>query len=111
MAKQTKSRRTTPQSARQRRQEAVESAARRRRNQNLLLGGGAVVLVALIGLVIYLNVRAQAPVSGEEAFATQGNVHIDQGTRSPIEYNSTPPTSGPHYGNLAAWNIYEAYSL
>jgi len=43
--------------------------------------------------------------SNEEAFPSQGNSHIPFGSPSPIEYNSTPPSSGPHYGNLAAWQV------
>ncbi|MCZ0940131.1 MAG: DUF3105 domain-containing protein [Caldilineaceae bacterium] len=65
------------------------------------------VLVAIVALVIYLNIRNTAPVGEEESFASQGNTHIQQGSASPIEYNSTPPTSGPHYPGLAPWDIYE----
>lgn len=97
----------TPQiSTRERRQQQREEVARKRRNQNLMVAGGGAVLVLLIGLVLYLNFRAQAPLDGEEVFNTQGNSHIDQGSLSPIEYNSTPPSSGPHYGNLVAWQVY-----
>lgn len=46
-------------------------------------------------------------VAGEETLLDLGNLHIAQGERSPIDYNSTPPTSGPHYGNLVAWQVYE----
>lgn len=46
-------------------------------------------------------------VAGEETLLDLGNLHIAQGARSPIDYNSTPPTSGPHYGNLVAWQVYE----
>jgi hypothetical protein len=35
-----------------------------------------------------------------------GNLHIDEGTQSPVAYNSTPPTSGPHYGSLASWGTH-----
>ncbi len=28
------------------------------------------------------------------------------GSTSPIAYNSTPPTSGPHYETLAAWGVH-----
>lgn len=107
MAKRTKSKKSQPKNAFRRREERQREAARRKRNQNLLVGGVSAALVVIIGVVIYLNVQAQAPVGGEESFPTQGNVHIDYGTRSPIEYNSVPPTSGPHYGNLVAWNIYD----
>jgi hypothetical protein len=82
-------------------------ATRERRNQNLLIAGGAAVFVLLIALVVYLNIRSQSPVAGEEVFSSQGNTHIEAGSPSPLAYNSTPPTSGPHYGNLVAWNIFK----
>jgi hypothetical protein len=93
--------------ARPSRQELKEMAARRRRMQNLYVYGGGVALVAIIALVIYLNIRSSAPAGEEEVIPTQGNTHIQQGSASPIEYNTTPPTSGPHYPGLAPWNIYD----
>lgn len=93
--------------ARPSRQELREEAARRRRRQNLFLGGGAVALVAIVALVIYMNIRNTIPVGDEESWPSQGNTHIAQGSASPIEYNTTPPTSGPHYPGLAPWDIYQ----
>src|SRR5829696_8382398 len=84
-----------------------EQVAQRRRNQNLILVGGAAVFVLLIGFIVYLNVRGAQPVAGETALASLGNTHIDFGSPSPITYNSTPPTSGPHYGNLVGWGTYD----
>ncbi|MEM7530686.1 MAG: DUF3105 domain-containing protein [Chloroflexota bacterium] len=81
----------------------------KKRQQNLLFIGFGVALVALIGLVVYVNISGSAPVTGEESFASQGNSHIDFGSASPIEYNSTPPTSGPHYSGIAAWRVYNPY--
>lgn len=49
----------------------------------------------------------QASVAGEETLMSQGNLHIDMGARSPIPYNSIPPTSGSHYPNIVAWQIYD----
>lgn len=49
----------------------------------------------------------QNQVAGEESFPTMGNLHIDMGARSPQQYNSLPPTSGPHYPSIVAWEIYE----
>ena len=92
--------------ARPSRQELKEIAARRRRRQNLYLMGGGVALLAIVALVIYVNIRNTTPVGGEEAWPTQGNTHIPQGSASPIEYNTTPPTSGPHYPGVAPWDIY-----
>lgn len=74
--------------------------------QNLYLIGGGIALVAIVALVIYTNIRSAAPVGEEESWPTQGNTHIPQGSASPIEYNTTPPTSGPHYPGLAPWDIY-----
>lgn len=81
--------------------------AQKRRNNNLMMAGAGVVLVLLIGLVVYLNIRGAQPVAGETVLASQGNVHIDFGGTSPVPYNSIPPTSGPHYGNLVGWGVYE----
>jgi len=104
MARKAKSKRG---SARLSRQEVRESAARRRRMQNLYLMAAAVVLLVLVGLILYLNIRATLPAGDEEIVPTQGNTHIQQGSASPIEYNTTPPTSGPHYPGLAPWAVYE----
>ena len=83
-----------------------EQAVRKQRDQKLLIMSGATIFVLLIALVVYLNIRAQQPVTGEEVLTSQGNVHLKPGDIAPVAYNSTPPTSGPHYGNLLAWNIY-----
>jgi hypothetical protein len=84
-----------------------QKAAQQRRKQNLMIGGVVGVFVLLIGLVIFFQVRSSQPVADEEVLASQGNIHIDFGTASPIAYNSTPPTSGPHYDNLVAWGTYD----
>lgn len=107
MATKVKAMRETPLTAQQRRQQVKEEAAKQRRSQYMFLAGAAGVLVLIIAGLIYLNFRGQIPMAGEEVFESQGNNHIDFGARSPIEYNSSPPSSGPHYGNLAAWQIYE----
>jgi hypothetical protein len=80
-----------------------EAAARKRRNQNLILIGAGVLVAALVIGLVVLNFRRNQPVVGEQSFTSQGNVHIPLGSISPIAYNSIPPTSGPHYENLAAW--------
>lgn len=83
-----------------------EQAARKRRTHNFLLIGGAAIFVQLIAMVVYLNIRGARPVAGEQVLSSQGNTHIKADSPSPLAYNSTPPTSGPHYSNLIAWNIY-----
>lgn len=83
------------------------ASAARQRNQRLLWIGAALALALVMGVIVWTNVRNQQPVAGEDKLASQGNMHIDQGTVSPITYNSTPPTSGPHYPNLVTWGIYD----
>ncbi|MBI1298048.1 DUF3105 domain-containing protein [bacterium] len=90
---------------RPKRQELREIAAKRRRNTNLMLIGGAAAIVAMIAFVVFLNIRATLPIGEEISLPTLGNAHIPQGSTSPITYNSTPPTSGPHYPGLAPWAI------
>lgn len=75
----------------------------RRHNVNLLLAGGIALCVGLIALVVYLNIRSQQPVGDEQVLASLGNTHIEDGGVSPIQYNSTPPTSGPHYDAMASF--------
>ena len=91
--------------ARTSRGELRELAAKRRRNANLWVIGGAAFLVLVVAGVIYLNIKGAQPVGGEESVATMGNTHIAQGSQSPIQYNTTPPTSGPHYPGLASWGV------
>ena len=96
-----------PIPARTKRNEMRERAAQQRSQQNRMLMIAGAVVVALLGLVIFINIRNTLPVAGEESFTSQGNIHIDDGKSSPIVYNSTPPSSGPHYGGLANWGIYD----
>jgi hypothetical protein len=88
------------------RKELRQIADRRRRNQTWLVGGLGAVIVILVALTVYSNIRRQMPVGDEQVLPTQGNVHIEEGRPSPIAYNSTPPTSGPHYSGLAPWGIH-----
>jgi len=82
-------------------------AAQQRRTQNYIMIGAGAFFVLLISFVIFFQVRSNLPVAGEESLSSQGNTHINFGSPSPIAYNSTPPTSGPHYDNLVAWGIYD----
>lgn len=84
-------------------------SSRRKKRSSLwpwLIGLG---VVALIALPIVLNAFRAASLPGER-FRSQGNAHI--GTSAPTpNYNSNPPTSGPHYATIAGWGNYEAGDL
>ncbi|MDZ7799936.1 MAG: DUF3105 domain-containing protein [Trueperaceae bacterium] len=66
---------------------------------------GGIGVVALIAVPIALQIIQSANLPGER-FASQGNRHIALGTNVP-DYNSDPPTSGPHTPDLASWGTYE----
>ncbi len=83
-----------------------EAAVRKRKQQNYMLIGAGVVIALLIVVAVVMNIRNNQPVVGETTFPTQGNLHIALGSTSSVPYNSTPPTTGPHYENLAAWGIH-----
>lgn len=63
--------------------------------------GGAIILLLIVGFVVFNEAQ---PEPGEPV-ADLGNRHIQPPQTA--TYNSTPPTSGPHYGNLARWGIHE----
>lgn len=65
---------------------------------------GLVAVVALITVPIAIEAVQAANLPGER-FASQGNRHVDLGANVP-DYNSDPPTSGPHTAQLAAWGVY-----
>ena len=82
-----------------------EAAIRKRRQQNVWVATGGVVIALLIAVAVYIGYRNSLPVVGETTFPTQGNLHIPVGTVSSVEYNSTPPTTGPHYESISAWGV------
>lgn len=74
---------------------AEKSAARRRA---ALMAGGAVLVVAIAIVLVIV----QPPAPGV-AFADQGNLHLATIEEPHVVYNSRPPSSGPHLGDLASW--------
>lgn len=87
------------------RQARRQRAAQRRRRQNLVWIGGAAVAAALVLAIVVIGVLGQRPVGAEQSLPTQGNLHIEMDTSSPVAYNSTPPTSGPHYESIVPWGV------
>lgn len=114
MSKKEASRKEKREAARQAR---VEAERRRRRAQRLrkMIGwsGAGVVAVALVafGAFRYVQGRAgeqeaiaAAGCSEIQTFPDQGRDHIQRGQEHD-QYNSNPPTSGPHYGSVAPWGV------
>jgi len=98
---------------RQRREQKQEST----RSRNLIMGGIAIVGVIAVIAVLLFVWESQLPdvdlaeVADESlTFANQGQEHIPEGSPRP-EYNSNPPTSGPHYAQWLPTGVYEQPTL
>lgn len=80
-----------------------EQNRRGRRNWLPWTLGISIVVLGAVLLGSYFSQRSSPP---GEAFANLGNAHIAEGnTRA--DYNSNPPTSGPHWETVAAWKRYD----
>lgn len=88
------------------RRQRRELQVQRNKSEHLWIIGLIAATVLLLILVVVISNRKQQLVGGDEEIPTLGNAHVQDGTTSPIAYNSVPPTSGPHYGSIANWGIY-----
>lgn len=75
----------------------------------VMLTGGGFLGYLLAGRRSESGVRetgmAEGVRSRVQVFADQGGTHIPEGERF-ADYNSNPPTSGPHYAEPAPWGVY-----
>lgn len=62
-------------------------------------------VTALIVVPIGINASQRTSLPGE-AFPGQGNTHVADGDTA-TDYNSSPPTSGPHWESMANWESYD----
>jgi len=83
-----------------RRARAPRRASRQRRT--VIAVAVAVVAAAVVGYFAY---RAQANLPGVQ-FADQGNLHVASPDTPHEQYNSDPPTSGPHLPYIAPWGVH-----
>ncbi len=83
---------------------AKEEATRRsgRGLRGLVGPAVVVVLVAAVAALVLLD----EPLPGTE-FQSLGNRHLASIEEPHSPYNSSPPSSGPHFGGLAPWTAHE----
>lgn len=62
-------------------------------------------IVVVIGGLVGFNLYRESQLPGEK-FRSLGNVHIGTQAATP-NYNTNPPTSGPHHPNLAGWGVFD----
>ncbi len=89
----------------QRELRAQEQAAKKRAEsrRRLMLGGLATVLIAGLAAGWILL----APEPPWVTIDSIGNDHIEAVDQPHIPYNSSPPSSGPHLGNLVSWDEHD----
>lgn len=114
-SKSAEERKAKREAARQERLEAARKKQKaKRRKQMLIAGGLAVVLVAVISFVIKNNADDSAAflAAAEAADCTEvveheneGRDHLGQG-ETYDDYETNPPTSGPHNPQPAPWGSY-----
>jgi hypothetical protein len=98
---------TAAERGRLRREELRARRKQESRKRNLLIAGIAALIIAVVGGGLWYKGEQERQFEarlGIERFADQGNTHIDEGATY-AEYNSNPPTSGPHYNRIHPWGI------
>ncbi len=85
------------------RQKMHERQRRQKLRTNLVWGGIGVVILAIVGLVVWQGVR---PAAGESIPIMVSDPHIPVDS-DPGQYNSDPPTSGPHYAEEARAGFFD----
>jgi hypothetical protein len=75
----------------------------------IALGIAIVIAAGAVGIALAVGGGSEDGVAGpcvRQDFPGQGARHVEE-LKEGFEYNSTPATSGPHYGIPAIWNVYE----
>ena len=83
----------------------VDRAIRRARMKLMIVWCSVAAGMVLVAGIIIWIARMPAPIPPGDAFAGQGQEHVDLSYQ--FSYNSNPPTSGPHYSSPASWSIYD----
>jgi len=85
------------------RQKMHERQRKQKLRTNLIWSGIGVVILAIVGLVVWQGVR---PAAGESVQIMVSDPHIPVDS-DPGQYNSDPPTSGPHYPEEARAGFFD----
>ena len=85
------------------RQKIQKRQRKQKLRTNLVWGGLGVVTLAIISFIIWQGVR---PAAGEPVQVMVSDPHIPVDS-DPGQYNSDPPTSGPHYAEEARAGFFD----
>lgn len=87
------------------RQQIHERNRKQKIKTNLVWGGIGAVVLAIIGFIISQGARPAVGESIQIMAGSSGHIPVDS---DPGEYNSNPPTSGPHYPEEARARFYDS---
>ena len=82
-------------------EKAASQSAEVRKKSSLTI---MVIIAVVAGLGAWVMF---APAPPGVAYPNQGNFHLSSLDEPHAAYNSTPPSSGPHFGSLGAWGVAE----
>lgn len=85
------------------RQQMRERSRKQKMSANLIWVGIGLAVIAVIGFMVWQGVR---PAAGESIQIMVSDPHISLDS-DPGEYNSNPPTSGPHYAEEARAGFFD----
>jgi hypothetical protein len=81
-----------------------KNSAVRGRGRRLKLGAALAGVLVVAGAIGWFAYRAAADPG--ERFPDLGNDHIQAASDRHVQYNSDPPTSGPHLPYIAPWGLH-----
>ncbi|MEO8354748.1 MAG: DUF3105 domain-containing protein [Chloroflexota bacterium] len=90
-------------SSRTKREERREQTRKKKMISTLIWVGIGIAVLAVLGVVVWQGVK---PAAGESIPVMISSPHIDTDT-DPGQYNSDPPTSGPHYPDEAEVGFFD----
>lgn len=82
----------------------AQAAAGQKNNRTAALIWAAVIVFAIASGAHYLSGSTE---NRARSVPSLGNRHIRVGTSGAINYNTDPPTSGPHYPTIVHWGVHE----
>ena len=82
-----------------------KNSAARGRGRRLKFGAALAGVLVMAGAIGWFAYRAAADLPGER-FPDLGNDHIQTASDRHVQYNSEPPTSGPHLPYIAPWGFH-----
>ncbi len=83
-----------------------KDASKKRTSKKFLVAFIILIMIAGISVLGFFALKAGSKPLPGEVISDLGRNHIATDSKKP-EYNSNPPTSGPHFGTPASWGVYD----